>query len=120
MGEAGEDLTLECADIVLQQGGLGKVAQSLDLGQHALSVIRESYALAIGLNSAALMLMLSGLLSPFAGALIHNLITLGAVTNAARPLPPPGRPEKPPELPMPDTVAGKKTYSVQPDAQPDA
>ena len=85
MGEAGEDLTLECADIVLQQGGLGKVADSLTLGRHALSVIRESYALAIGLNSVTLMLMLSGLLSPFAGALIHNLITLGAVTNAARP-----------------------------------
>ncbi|WP_321495983.1 heavy metal translocating P-type ATPase [uncultured Desulfobacter sp.] len=86
VGEAGEDLTLECADIVLQQGGLGKVAQSLDLGRHALAVIQESYALAIGLNSATLMLMLSGLISPFAGALIHNLITLGAVTNAARPL----------------------------------
>lgn len=86
VGDAGEDLTLECADIVLQQGGLGKVAQSLELGRHALSVIRKSYVLAIGLNSATLMLMLSGILSPFAGALIHNLITLGAVTNAARPL----------------------------------
>lgn len=107
VGEAGEDLTLECADIVLQQGGLGKVAESLALGRHALSVIRESYALAISLNSVTLMLMLSGLLSAFAGALIHNLITLGAVTNAARPLKSPGRPGTPPELPMPDVVAGK-------------
>ena len=113
VGEAGEDLTLECADIVLQQGGLGKVAQSLDLGQHALSVIRESYALAIGLNSAALMLMLSGLLSPFAGALIHNLITLGAVSNAARPLPPTGQLGKSPELPMPDAVAGEENVELQ-------
>ena len=113
VGEAGEDLTLECADIVLQQGGLGKVAQSLDLGQHALSVIRESYALAIGLNSAALMLMLSGLLSPFAGALIHNLITLGAVSNAARPLPPTGQLGKSPELPMPDAVAGEENIELQ-------
>jgi cation-transporting P-type ATPase C len=92
VGDAGDDLTLECADIVLQQGGLGKVAQSLELGQHALSVIRESYTLAIGLNSVTLMLMLSGLLSPFAGALIHNLITLGAVANAARPPVAPTRP----------------------------
>lgn len=107
VGEAGEDLTLECADIVLQQGGLGKVAESLALGRHALSVIRETYILAIGLNSVALMLMLSGLISPFAGALIHNLITLGAVTHAARPLTSPGRPGNPLELPMPDVVAGK-------------
>ena len=104
VGEAGEDLTLECADVVLQQGGLGKVAQSLDLGQHTLSVIRESYALAIGLNSATLMLMLSGLLSPFAGALIHNLITLGAVTNATRPMKLPDRLGSPPELPIPESI----------------
>nr|WP_320189920.1 heavy metal translocating P-type ATPase [uncultured Desulfobacter sp.] len=108
VGDAGEDLTLECADIVLQQGGLGKVAHSLELGQHALSVIRESYALAIGLNSATLILMLSGILSPFAGALIHNLITLGAVTNAARPLKGQDRPEAQPELPMAEFAAGKE------------
>ncbi|WP_320041855.1 heavy metal translocating P-type ATPase [uncultured Desulfobacter sp.] len=103
VGDAGDDLTLECADIVLQKGGLGKVAQSLELGQHALSVIRESYTLAIGLNSVTLMLMLSGILSPFAGALIHNLITLGAVTNAARP---PARQGDLPELSMAESVAG--------------
>ncbi|WP_020586293.1 heavy metal translocating P-type ATPase [Desulfobacter curvatus] len=108
VGDAGEDLTLECADIVLQQGGLDKVAQSLELGQHALSVIRESYALAIGLNSVTLMLMLSGILSPFAGALIHNLITLGAVTNAARPLTRQDRPGAPPEFPMAESAAGKE------------
>ncbi len=86
VGEAGEDLTLECADVVLQHGGLGGVADTLDLGQHALSVIRKSYSLAIGLNSATLLLMLTGIISPFAGALIHNLITLTAVASAARPL----------------------------------
>ena len=108
VGDAGEDLTLECADIVLQHGGLGKVAQSLELGQHALSVIRESYGMAIGLNSVTLVLMLSGILSPFAGALIHNLITLGAVTNAARPLTRRNRPGTPLELPTPGSVAGKE------------
>ncbi|HBT88770.1 MAG TPA: hypothetical protein DEB50_09995 [Desulfobacter sp.] len=113
MGEAGEDLTLECADIVLQQGGLEKVTQSLDLGRHALAVIRESYTLAIGLNSVTLMLMLSGLLSPFAGALIHNLISLGAVTNAARPLKLPGLPGNPPEEPMSDFVAVKENRDQQ-------
>ena len=108
VGDAGEDLTLECADIVLQQGGLGQVAHSLELGRHVLSVIRESYTLAIGLNSVTLMLMLSGILSPFAGALIHNLITLGAVANAARPLTGRGRPKDLPELPVAESVAEKE------------
>jgi cation-transporting P-type ATPase C len=113
VGDAGDDLTLECADIVLQQGGLGKVAQSLELGQHALSVIRQSYALAIGLNSVTLMLMLSGILSPFAGALIHNLITLGAVTNAARPLAGQDGTGNLPELTMAESVAQKDNRDKQ-------
>jgi cation transport ATPase len=113
VGDAGDDLTLECADIVLQQGGLGKVAQTLELGQHALAVIRESYALAIGLNSVTLMLMLSGILSPFAGALIHNLITLGAVTNAARPLAGQDGTGNPPELTMAESVAQKDNKDKQ-------
>lgn len=111
VGEAGEDLTLECADIVLQQGGLDNVAHSLELSQHALTVIRESYTLAMGLNSLTLVLMLSGLLSPFAGALIHNLITLGAVTNAARTLKRPDRPGNPPELPLPESMTESNYYS---------
>lgn len=83
VGEAGEDLTLEYADIVLQQGGIGAVADTLAQGRESLAVLRQSYAIAIGLNVLTMGLMLTGIFSPLAGALAHNLITLTAVANAA-------------------------------------
>ncbi len=46
--------------------------------------MKESYAITIGANSLTLLLMISGLISPVAGALIHNLITGAAVLNAAK------------------------------------
>ncbi len=83
MGEAGADVTVEYADIVLQRGGIDKVAFTLALGRNTLKTIKESYAMAIGLNSATLALTTTGLLSPVGGAFVHNFITLAAVSNAA-------------------------------------
>ncbi len=96
VGEAGEDVTLAYAGIVLQQGGLSSLAWTLESSKNTLSVIKQSYAAAMGANALILSLMVTGIISPLAGALIHNLITLTAVVNAARPalsgspaLPPP-------------------------------
>ena len=83
IGEGGADVTVEYSDIVLQCGGIDQVAATLALGRKTLAVIKESYALAIGLNAATLAMTTLGLLSPVAGALLHNLITVAAVSNAA-------------------------------------
>ncbi|MEA2084230.1 MAG: heavy metal translocating P-type ATPase [Thermodesulfobacteriota bacterium] len=83
IGEGGADVTVEYSDIVLQCGGIDQVAATLALGRKTLAVIKESYALAIGLNAATLAMTTLGLLSPVSGALLHNLITVAAVSNAA-------------------------------------
>jgi cation-transporting P-type ATPase C len=83
MGEAGADVTVEYADIVLQRGGIDNVVFTLALGRTTLKTIKESYAMAIGLNAATLALTTTGLLSPVGGAFVHNFITLAAVSNAA-------------------------------------
>jgi manganese/zinc-transporting P-type ATPase C len=83
IGDGGADVTVEYADIVLQRGGIDQAATTLALGREALAVIRQSYALAIGLNGATLALTTLGMLPPVAGALIHNLITVTAVAHAA-------------------------------------
>ena len=85
VGEAGEDLTLEYADVVLQQGGLGSVAATLEQGRDSLARIKQSYAMAVGANLMILGLMGLGLMPPLTAALAHNLVTIGAVANAARP-----------------------------------
>ncbi len=84
VGEAGEDLTLAYADIVLQKGGIGAVADTLYLGRDTLARLKGSYAMAIGLNLLTLGFMITGIFSPLVGALAHNMITLAAVSNAAR------------------------------------
>ena len=84
VGEGGVDVTMEVADIVLQQGGIGHVATSLAVGRETLDTIRESYTIAIGCNAATLFMMTLGIISPIAGALLHNLTTVYAVSNAAK------------------------------------
>ena len=84
IAEGGADVTVEYADIVLQQGGIDKVATTLALGRQTLAVIKESYAMAIGLNAATLAMTTLGVISPVAGALLHNMITVAAVSNASR------------------------------------
>lgn len=83
IGEGGAEVTVEYADIVLRYGGLEQAAEALTLGRRTLDTIKECYALAIGLNAILLGLTTLGLLSPVAGALLHNLTTVLTVTNAS-------------------------------------
>lgn len=83
MGEGGADVTVEYADIVLQPGSINQVTATLALGRQTLRVIKESYTIAIGLNAATLTGTTLGIISPITGALVHNMITIAAVSNAA-------------------------------------
>lgn len=82
IGEGGADVTVEYADIVLQRGGIDQVATTLALGRKTLGTIKKSYAIAIGMNAGTLGLTTLGVVSPVAGALLHNMITVATVTNA--------------------------------------
>ena len=84
IGEGGADVTVEYADIVLQRGGIDQVATTLALGRKTLGTIKESYAIAISMNAATLGMTTFGLISPVAGALLHNMITVATVTNASK------------------------------------
>ncbi len=84
MGDTGADVAIEHANIVLRKGDLGQVAEAVDLGQNTISTIRQNYSLSVGLNLAGVALAAMGWLSPFLGALFHNLITVGVVSNSAK------------------------------------
>lgn len=83
IGDGGADVTVEYADIVLQPGNINQVAATLAIGQEALRAIRGSYTIAIGLNAVTLSGTTLAIISPVSGALIHNMITVAAVSNAA-------------------------------------
>jgi len=83
IADGGSDITVEYSDVVLQNGGLEKVADLIELGRTTDLTLKRSYGIAIGLNLVALVGTSMGFIAPVAGALFHNLITIVAVGNAA-------------------------------------
>jgi cation-transporting P-type ATPase C len=84
MGDTGADVAIENADIVLHNGDLSLVAQTVALGQKTLEVIRQNYGISVGLNMAGILFAAVGWLPPLAGAVFHNLITVGVVSNSTK------------------------------------
>jgi cation-transporting P-type ATPase C len=84
MGAAGSDVAIEAADIALAGSDIRQVASVVRLGRHALGVIRQNYALAIGVNSLGILVGAAGWINPFIAALLHNLSTVTVVLNSSR------------------------------------
>lgn len=84
MGDTGSDVAIENADIVLRNGDLALVAQTVALGRKTLEVIGQNYGISVGLNLAGMVLAALGWISPLTGAIFHNLITVGVVSNSTR------------------------------------
>jgi cation-transporting P-type ATPase C len=84
MGDTGADVAIENADVVLRNGDLALVAQTVALGQKTLEVIRQNYGISVVLNLAGMLFAAFGWVSPLAGAVFHNLITVGVVSNSTK------------------------------------
>ncbi|PIE68770.1 MAG: hypothetical protein CSA21_05750 [Deltaproteobacteria bacterium] len=84
LGQTGADVVVAHAHVVLQEPDLSRVADVLALGQTTLDEIHAVLGMTLSLNSLFALLALSGLLSPLAGSLLHNLVTLSVVTQAGR------------------------------------
>ncbi|WED23928.1 cadmium-translocating P-type ATPase [Vibrio sp. JC009] len=83
VADGGTDISIEYSDIVLRKECLGDVAYLLELGKATEETIKRSYSIAIGCNLAILVAATGGIISPVAGALLHNCTTLLSVVNAA-------------------------------------
>ena len=84
MGTAGSDVAIEAADISLAGDDLRDVATVLDLSRHTLAVVKQNYGLALGVNSAGIVVGAAGALSPILAAVLHNLSTITVVANSGR------------------------------------
>ncbi len=84
MGAAGSDIAVDTADIALMTGDIAKAAEALGLSRKTLTVIKQNIAFALFWNAVALILAGSGVLSPIAGALVHNVGSVAVVANSAR------------------------------------
>jgi cation transport ATPase len=84
MGTAGSDVAIEAADIALASANLRGLATTIRLSQGTIDVIRQNYAVALGVNAGGLVLGAFGMLNPLIAAILHNLSTLLVVINSAR------------------------------------
>lgn len=80
----GSDVAIEAADVVLADGGLSGVPSVIDLSRRSLSVIKQNYAFALGLNSFGIAVGAFGVLNPSVAAALHNLSTVAVVFNSSR------------------------------------
>ncbi|MFI1256431.1 heavy metal translocating P-type ATPase [Streptomyces netropsis] len=84
MGEHSSHVALETADIALAGNDLRQVAAVVELSRHTLRVVRQNYALAIGVNLVGLLAGAGGTMNPVLAALLHNTSSIAVVGNSAR------------------------------------
>lgn len=85
IGSVGTDVAIESSDIVLMNDDLRKVLDVLTLGKYTLKIIKQNiWIFAVGINAVGISLASSGLLSPVASAIVHNISSFLVILNSAR------------------------------------
>jgi cation-transporting P-type ATPase C len=84
IGTAGSDVAIEAADVALASNDIGGIATVIDQSRRTLSVIKQNYGLALGVNSAGILVGALGALNPAIAAVLHNLSTIAVVLNSGR------------------------------------
>jgi len=80
------DVALETADVVLLDGGLTRLVRAFEIGDRAMSSVRQNLGLIIGPNAAAIAAGAFGLIGPPLAAIINNGATMLAVLVGTLPL----------------------------------
>ncbi|HEV2461226.1 MAG TPA: cation-translocating P-type ATPase, partial [Ktedonobacterales bacterium] len=84
MGLAGTDVAIETAEIALLADDLTKLPHLLGLSRQAMRAIRQNLVFSLGVLALAVGLAIPGILSPVAGALLHELSSIPVIANSAR------------------------------------
>lgn len=83
MGGVGSDIAVDAADIVLVEDEVKELPHLLQLAKKMMRTIRKNIIFSITLNLAAIMLAITGILNPVAGALVHNAGSVFVIINSA-------------------------------------
>ncbi|MDO3377691.1 heavy metal translocating P-type ATPase [Geoalkalibacter halelectricus] len=82
----GADIAKEAADVVLMEGTLHDILAARAIARSGLELIRRNYRTIVGVNTAAILLAITGLTPPLFSAMLHNASTVGVAFNALQPL----------------------------------
>lgn len=83
MGGVGSDIAVDAADIVLINDDFREFGHLLKLSGQMMQTIRKNIIFSLVLNFAAIVLAVTGLLSPVAGALVHNAGSVAVIISSA-------------------------------------
>ena len=83
MGGVGSDIAVDAADIVLINDDFREFGHLLELSGQMMHTIRKNIIFSLILNFTAIILAVTGLLSPVAGALVHNAGSVAVIISSA-------------------------------------
>ena len=83
MGGIGSDIAIDAADIVLVGDEIKNLPHLLKLSQKTMGKIKFNLTASMVLNFAAIILAMTGLLNPVAGALVHNVGSVVVILNSS-------------------------------------
>jgi Cu2+-exporting ATPase len=80
------DVALEAADVVLMEGGLGRLSAAFDAGEQAMGRVRQGVGIVVVPNAVAIVLGALGIINPVVATVANNGSTLVAAVVGAAPL----------------------------------
>lgn len=83
MGGIGSDIAVDAADIALVNDDIGELPYLLRLSRKMMFTIRCNLTFSMALNFVAVMLAMTGILSPVVGALVHNAGSVVVIAHSA-------------------------------------
>lgn len=84
MGSMGSDIAIDAADIAIMGDDITQIAYLKKLSNATIFSIKFNITLSMIINCIAIILSVTGLLTPATGALVHNAGSVLVVLNAAR------------------------------------
>lgn len=83
MGGIGSDIAIEAADMVFISDDIKELPHLLTLSKQMMKTININLAASMILNFIAIVLAITGVLSPVVGALVHNVGSVAVITNSS-------------------------------------
>ena len=83
MGKTGIDIAVDAADMALVSDDIRQLPHLVALARRMMTVIRINLTFSMALNFAAVLLAMTGLLNPVAGALVHNAGSVLVIVHSA-------------------------------------
>lgn len=84
LGSTRTDVAMEAADITITKDDPLLVPEVIGLSKKTVKTIKENFAIAIGINSFALVLGATGILPAIYSSVIHNMSTILVVGNSLK------------------------------------